>query len=389
MLMPFRSYCILISPGEPDSYEENQALINYLDEYIDGMSYDAESEQVTTSGRFRHYCASSSFLIICFVLAFAASFWLPKGLLNFVIKSKAIFLSLSCAFTIGAEYFVQVFNSSSYDDMLDKFKDTLLGGSEGEKHEEIVYVEVSLLGNALPWILRYVSICAEAIFTGFDQNTTLVFCKEIFLCTCRTEIYSFSLPRCVAKMAVASSVSLVKGVLARTTHRLLANKMKLVPALSAIMFRFYDTIFSFILTVVIVYWGIKIILGTLKSIRFHRANGSSIQPPSAFAHPIMRIIVIEMSMQCAKFAYYLGVLVGFIPDHEADQKEKDCVKSFTSCDHYERLWSTKTDHLTMLHILSLVEISFLFMSRVKVPSGVNCKCGSKKVETEAAVVVEA
>ena len=363
--------------------DEHEAIANYLDAYFeanedDEVSLDSSSSNsFSGSSRFLHYVSSSAVLIVLFAIFFMASFLLQRGLFNFVVKLKTVFLILACGCTIAAEYFTRVFEKNSWDTLnpSDDNNDGMESHLSTKMNEEkVIYLQAAYVTSSIPFILRSLFMSAEAAFTYFDQNVTLIFSHELFLCTCRTELRSFSLLGCGLKMLAACTVSLAKEALSRTTHLMVTSDQAFrISALVAIVPRIYDCIFCFFLTLLISFCCIKIIIQTWSSLRFQQQCASSATTSSSSSssssislcyHPVMKIIVIEWGFQLVKMAYYLGIVVAFIPDDEMSGVDKECNQSLEVCDIYGRFWSSHSEHLTMIHMICCFEIGLLFLTKV-------------------------
>ena len=226
-------------------------------------------------------------------------------------------------------------------------------------------------------LFKLIFSVAESAFLSFEQNATLVLLYELFACTCRCEVRSFSAFDCGLKIALLSSISFVKDVFGVTIQFLLLDDRFEVSAIVTIINRVVDASFSFLLTLPVLYLSVRVGHSAVKSVRFQQQN-SSAGASSVLAHPLLRIVVSVALVQIITFVYYLIKVVAFIPKHELREeewKEEGAIKWWK-----EAFWSISTPHCVMPQWFSLLGIVLMFLSRSKIPMpecGLNL-CGTSQ-----------
>ena len=347
------------------------------------MKHEVKSD--VTFANFKHYCIIGSILLVSFGVTFAASFTLPDGVLNFAIKVKSVCMICSSVSCISAAYLTDYFNTwarkevsekhfhvkneeklwqSAFEDQAEKnSKDDADGFISGVHFGDVTFLSLNPIDSASQ-LLKVVFEMSESAFVGFDHNATLVLLYELFVCTCRYEVRTFSALGCSAKIAALSAFSFSKDVAGRVAQFFFVGAMS---EISVIIHRVVDASFSFIVTMTIAYLAFRVARSTAKSVRFQQKN-SSAEARSLLSHPLLRIVVATGLIQIIHFAYYLSMVVGYIPsaDMEMYNEDRDEYRRFARHQYYA-FWSLGTHHQIMLQIFSLIGILLIFLSRIQIP----------------------
>ena len=293
-------------------------------------------------------------------MALAASFGLPKGLLRFTIQFKSISLILAGVCCFSAEYTTDKLAPAYFETVMDKHQEYL----NDESDESVTHLGLSPFESPLI-LYKMLLHVGEAALVGFSHNATLVFLYELFLCTCRCEKRVYSWIGCLARIAVASAVSLVKDVMGRTVMFFFIDvKRGTTPTeFNLILYRVFDASYSFLLTIAVGFFSVRVAYSTTKSVQFQQNNSSAQKTKSSCGNPLFRIVISVMLIHCAIFAYDLAMVVGYMPDKE----DKTCLRLSPDCflEMFLPFWTMDTPHKIVQQFLSLMEILFIYLSRWK------------------------
>ena len=218
-----------------------------------------------------------------------------------------------------------------------------------------------------------ITVIAENAFVCFEQCATLALMHELFVCACRTEVRTFSVASWAMLLTGLSSFGLLQVSFSRTIRYYVMDDKLRSTHLITIIHRVIDGCLCFLATVAVIYFGVRVVQSVFKSVLFQLQHAPAAERGRRILrHPLLRIAVVSMAGQCAKFGVALASIILYLPDENAIFCfEYDLVTPDECWVLDDSLWSQEADHRPGFVVITIIELAVIVLPRIK------CTCACK------------